>query len=192
MGKDETLKVLADWTDRIAKGEVPPTPPRPTGIERNIVSTLWDVGDDHSFMHDQISTDKHQPDREWRRAESMRSTPATANWWCWIRTRTAPIPSTFPRASRRDEVPSRFPAPNRPSLLLGQRASVVQSALRSGRSAQPDARQQGPRVDDLQDPRQTRSGLVQRSDATSTPPGSRCSAAAVRPPTTIRRPRSSR
>src|SRR5947208_14346977 len=61
MGKDPTLKTFADWTDRIAKGEVPPAPQRPKGIERNIVATLWDVGDDHSFMHDEISTDKNHP-----------------------------------------------------------------------------------------------------------------------------------
>jgi hypothetical protein len=61
MGHDGSLKVFADWSDRIAKGEVPPAPNRPTGVERNIVATLWDVGDDHSFMHDQISTDKNHP-----------------------------------------------------------------------------------------------------------------------------------
>jgi hypothetical protein len=61
MGKDPSLKVFADWTDRISKGEVPSAPPRPKGIERNIVATLWDVGDDHSFMHDQVSTDKNHP-----------------------------------------------------------------------------------------------------------------------------------
>ena len=61
MGKEPTLKALADWTDRIKNGEVPPAPPRPKGIERNIVATLWDVGDDHSFMHDQVSTDKNHP-----------------------------------------------------------------------------------------------------------------------------------
>ena len=54
-------KVYADWTERIAKGEVPPAPPRPKGVERNVVVTLWDVGDDHSFMHDEISTDKNHP-----------------------------------------------------------------------------------------------------------------------------------
>src|SRR5207237_3779740 len=42
-------------------GEVPPAPQRPKGVERNIVATLWDVGDDHSFMHDEISTDKNHP-----------------------------------------------------------------------------------------------------------------------------------
>src|SRR6266566_2672408 len=61
MGKDATLKALADWTESIEKGALPPVPARPTGIERNIVSTQWDVGDDHSFMHDQASTDKNNP-----------------------------------------------------------------------------------------------------------------------------------
>src|SRR5205823_873344 len=32
MGKDPTLHSLSDWTDRIEKSEVPPAPPRPTGI----------------------------------------------------------------------------------------------------------------------------------------------------------------
>jgi len=61
MGHDASLKVFSDWTDRIAKGEVPPAPERPKGVERNVVVTLWDVGDDHSFMHDEASTDKNHP-----------------------------------------------------------------------------------------------------------------------------------
>src|SRR4030095_224164 len=36
-GQTRSLKVYADWTERVAKGEVPPMPPRPTGIERNLV-----------------------------------------------------------------------------------------------------------------------------------------------------------
>ena len=60
-GQGPALKIFADWTERIAKGEVPPAPPRPQGVERNVVVTLWDVGDDHSFMHDEISTDKNHP-----------------------------------------------------------------------------------------------------------------------------------
>src|SRR4051812_1060264 len=35
-----TLRMFADWTDRIAAGEVPPTPPRPEGVERNVVITM--------------------------------------------------------------------------------------------------------------------------------------------------------
>ena len=34
-GQTRSLKVYADWTERVAKGEVPPAPSRPTGIERN-------------------------------------------------------------------------------------------------------------------------------------------------------------
>src|SRR5687768_14409210 len=42
MGAPRTLRMYAEWTDRIAAGEVPPTPPRPQGIERNVVITMWD------------------------------------------------------------------------------------------------------------------------------------------------------
>jgi hypothetical protein len=36
-------KYLAEWSDRIAAGEVPVfKPARPTGIERNVVVTVWD------------------------------------------------------------------------------------------------------------------------------------------------------
>src|SRR5439155_7423692 len=34
-GKARSLKAYADWTERVGKGEVPPAPPRPTGVERN-------------------------------------------------------------------------------------------------------------------------------------------------------------
>ncbi len=38
-------RMFADWTDRIAAGETPAQiPPRPAGIERNVVVTLWDWG----------------------------------------------------------------------------------------------------------------------------------------------------
>src|SRR5437870_4023315 len=37
MGKDRALAMFADWTDRMAGGEVPPAPPRPQGVERNDV-----------------------------------------------------------------------------------------------------------------------------------------------------------
>ena len=37
--------MYADWTDRIARGEMPAAaPPRPQGRERNIVITMWDYG----------------------------------------------------------------------------------------------------------------------------------------------------
>ena len=36
-------------------------PPRPTGIERNVVVSQWDWGFPESFVHDLISTDKRNP-----------------------------------------------------------------------------------------------------------------------------------
>ena len=55
------MEMYADWTDRIAAGELPPTPPRPSGIERNIVITQWDWGNESSYIHDEITTDKRDP-----------------------------------------------------------------------------------------------------------------------------------
>jgi hypothetical protein len=36
LGKEAVLTMFADWTDRIAGGEIPETPPRPQGVERNL------------------------------------------------------------------------------------------------------------------------------------------------------------
>jgi hypothetical protein len=58
----ESFKLLGDWTERIAKGELPfAKPPRPQGAERNIVVTLRDWMDDKHYLHDLISTDKRYP-----------------------------------------------------------------------------------------------------------------------------------
>lgn len=60
-GREGGLKMFADWTDRIAAGEVPAAPPRPQGVERNVVITEWDYGTDRSFVHDIIATNKFNP-----------------------------------------------------------------------------------------------------------------------------------
>ena len=61
LGRTQVEKMLADWGTRIANGEVPPQPPRPTGIERNVVVSQWDWGFPESFVHDLVSTDKRNP-----------------------------------------------------------------------------------------------------------------------------------
>ena len=61
LGRDRALKQLADWTDRIAAGEVPPAPPRPQGLERNVVITEWDWADPKAYLHDEVSTDRRNP-----------------------------------------------------------------------------------------------------------------------------------
>ncbi len=62
LGGDAFLESLADWGQRIADGEVPAeTPPRPTGIERNMVVTQWEWGDSFTYAHDEVATDKRDP-----------------------------------------------------------------------------------------------------------------------------------
>ena len=56
-----SYEMFADWTDRIMGGELPPAPPRPEGVERNVVVTQWDWADPKAYLHDEISTDKRDP-----------------------------------------------------------------------------------------------------------------------------------
>ena len=43
------------------QGEVRPEPPRPKGLERNLVLRLWDWGGPATFAHDELATDKRNP-----------------------------------------------------------------------------------------------------------------------------------
>jgi hypothetical protein len=53
---ERAIANFADWTDRIARGELPfDRPRRPEGIERNLVITMWD------YLHDVVSTDRRNP-----------------------------------------------------------------------------------------------------------------------------------
>lgn len=62
LGRDGFLRTFADWTDRIAAGDTPAeAPPRPEGIERNVVITLWDWADPKAYLHDLVSTDRRNP-----------------------------------------------------------------------------------------------------------------------------------
>ncbi|MFZ0115626.1 MAG: carboxypeptidase-like regulatory domain-containing protein, partial [Xanthobacteraceae bacterium] len=56
------FKYFGDWTDRVAKGELPAAkPPRPQGVERNVVITTWEWGDPKKYLHDLISSDRRNP-----------------------------------------------------------------------------------------------------------------------------------
>jgi hypothetical protein len=52
---------LPTGPDRIAKVKSPSAPPRPQGIERNVVITEWDWADPKAYLHDQVSTDRRNP-----------------------------------------------------------------------------------------------------------------------------------
>ena len=61
MGRKRVLEMYADWTDRIKAGELPPVPPRPQGLERNVVVTEWDWAGPKDYFHDEISVDRRNP-----------------------------------------------------------------------------------------------------------------------------------
>ena len=61
IGRPRALELYADWSDRIRSGEVPPAPPRPAGIERNVVLTMLGWGHPRGMVHDNVSTDKRNP-----------------------------------------------------------------------------------------------------------------------------------
>ncbi len=61
LGGAAAMAVFADWTDRIKAGELPPAPPRPQGLERNVVITEWDWADPKAYLHDEVSTDRNNP-----------------------------------------------------------------------------------------------------------------------------------
>ena len=61
LGAQRAFAMFADWTDRIAAGEVPPPPPRPRSVERNVVISEWDWADPKAYLHDEVSTDRRDP-----------------------------------------------------------------------------------------------------------------------------------
>ncbi len=62
LGPHKGLTLFADWTDRIAKGELPfARPERPKGVERNVVISMWDWSNPRTYLHDEASTDKRNP-----------------------------------------------------------------------------------------------------------------------------------
>jgi hypothetical protein len=62
LGPPRAYKMFADWTDRVAAGELPfDKPERPKGVERNVVITSWEWAKRGEYLHDEVSTDKRNP-----------------------------------------------------------------------------------------------------------------------------------
>jgi hypothetical protein len=189
-GKEPSLKVFSDWTERIAKGEVPPAPPRPKGVERNVVVTLWDVGTDHSFMHDEISTSKQKPTTNGGGAVyAVSAGHGTLVVLDPKRNTTEEL--EIPERAPRETVPSRFPKPNRPSLWWGDQWLWSNPPYNPADPHNPMMDSKGrvwmtSKIRPNQDPRGATTARAR------TRIGIRCAGAVVRRRTTIRRPSSSR
>ena len=62
LGPERAYSMFSNWTSRIAAGGLPfDKPKRPSGIERNVVYTMWDWASPKHYQHDAISTDKRNP-----------------------------------------------------------------------------------------------------------------------------------
>ena len=54
LGFTRATEEWGKWTTSIKQGELPTeAPPRPQGIERNIVVTQWDWADPKAYLHDE-------------------------------------------------------------------------------------------------------------------------------------------
>src|SRR5205809_1039223 len=62
LGPQKAVSLFADWTDRIAAGELPfAKPERPQGVERNVVISMWEWSTPKAYLHDAVSSDKRDP-----------------------------------------------------------------------------------------------------------------------------------
>src|SRR5215467_385646 len=99
------LKYFADWTDRIARGELPfAKPERPQGMERNFVVTLWDWSRPTAYLHDEVSTDRRNP-----------SVNANGKIYASTEDSTDLIPVLDPKTNTASEVLHPVRDPNTPS-----------------------------------------------------------------------------
>jgi len=61
-GRKVATQTFGDWTNKVLAGQLPAeTPPRPQGMERDIVITEWEWGEANTFAHDELTTDKNMP-----------------------------------------------------------------------------------------------------------------------------------
>ena len=156
MGRRRALAMFGDWTDRIAAGEVPPAPPRPQGVERNVVITQWDWADPKAYLHDVVSTDRRNPTGQRQRpdvrlARAERRLPARAGSDAAHRD-AGEVDGARPEhaARRRATMPQ-------PSPYWGDEADLDQQEQR----AQPDDGRAGPRLDHVGGPPARQSRLLQ-------------------------------
>ena len=155
LGTQRTLAMFTDWTDRIAKGEVPPPPPRPQGVERNVVITQWNWGDGKTYMHDLAVTDRRSPTVNANGLVFSSPEMSTENTPV-LDPATSKI-SVLASAAAGSEDTDLGPARAEDVAVLGRRSDLDEPKRR----AQLDVRRTGPPVDDGADPSARDAGVLQ-------------------------------
>jgi hypothetical protein len=112
------LRLFGDWTDRIAAGELPfAKPERPRGIERNVVVTLWDWSRPTAYLHDEISTDRHNP--RVNANGRIYGSPEDSSDLVWVLDPSTHTPSEVLHPVRDPSTPSTKASPMAPSAYWG-------------------------------------------------------------------------
>ena len=157
-GRRRVLEMFADWTDRIAAGEVPPAPPRPRGIERNLVITQWDWADPKSYLHDSVSTDRRNP--RLNPYGPIYGSLELSSDYVPVLDPVKHTVSRVPLSVRDPNTPPTSPKMPHPSPYWGDEADLDEQEQR----AQPDARREEPAVADLGRRAVRESGVLQGRD----------------------------
>ena len=157
------FKYLGDWTDRIAKGELPKDkPPRPQGVERNLVITEWEWSTPDKYLHDLISSDKRHPTVN-ANGPLYGSPEYSTDNMPILDPKTNTV--TFFKMPVKDQEMPESLGPGHAGVDQAARAVGLlgqQEALgHAGEHAQRDVRREGPAVDGRHRARPGQSGLVQ-------------------------------
>lgn len=118
IGSARAFEFWADWTDRIAAGELPfSEPARPQGIERNLMVTLWDWSHNTAYMHDLIGTDRRKPTVN-ANGKLYGAPENSTDYWPVLDPRTHTASEVF-HPVRDPDTPSHFTDPMAPSPYWG-------------------------------------------------------------------------
>jgi hypothetical protein len=156
LGPQRGFELFADWTDRIAAGELPfAKPERPQGVERNVVLTLWEWSRPTAYMHDLIGTDRRNPTLNANGRLYGAPENSTDLWPVLDPVKHSASEVKHPGARPEDAV-----APRRPDgavSLLGRAADLGQP----DQHAQPDDGREGPGLGHGAHPAAGKPGILQ-------------------------------
>ena len=138
-------------------GEVPPAPPRPQGIERNVVITQWDWADPKAYLHDV----GRRPTGAIRRVNAngliYGALELSADYLPVLDPVRHTIEPGAADGARSEHAADHVPTMPQPSPYWGERGDLDEQEQR----AQPDVRRAGPRLDHVGGAAARQSGVLQ-------------------------------